>query len=43
MHIFKNTNYNFLRWRWYAIGLSTAVVVAGVLVIMTKGIPLGVE
>jgi len=43
MHIFKNTNYNFLRWRWYAIGLSTAVVVAGIFVIMTKGIPLGVE
>ena len=43
MHIFKNTNFNFLRWRWYAIGLSTAVVVAGVFVIMTQGIPLGVE
>jgi preprotein translocase subunit SecF len=43
MHIFKDTNYNFLRWRWYALGLSWAVVLAGVLVIMTKGIPLGVE
>jgi len=43
MHIFKDTNYNFLRWRWYALGLSWAVVLAGFFVVMTKGIPLGVE
>jgi preprotein translocase subunit SecF len=43
MHIFKDTNYNFLRWRWYALGLSWAVVLAGIFVMMTKGIPLGVE
>jgi len=43
MHIFKDTNYNFLRWRWYALGLSWAVVLAGLAVVMTKGIPLGVE
>jgi preprotein translocase subunit SecF len=43
MHIFKNTNYNFLRWRWPALGLSWAIVLAGFAVIMTKGIPLGVE
>jgi preprotein translocase subunit SecF len=43
MHIFKNTNYNFLRWRWPALGLSLAIVLAGVAVMMTKGIPLGVE
>jgi preprotein translocase subunit SecF len=43
MQIFKDTNYNFLRWRWYALGLSWAVVLAGLFVIVTKGIPLGVE
>jgi preprotein translocase subunit SecF len=43
MHIFKDTNFNFLRWRWHAIGLSGAVVLAGLFVILTKGIPLGVE
>ena len=43
MHIFKDTNYNFLRWRWWALGLSWAVVLAGLFVILTKGIPLGVE
>ena len=43
MHIFKDTNYNFLRWRWHALALSWAIVLAGVFVMMTKGIPLGVE
>ena len=43
MHIFKDTNYNFLRWRWYALGLSWAIVLAGAFVVMTKGIPRGVE
>ena len=43
MHIFKDTNYNFLRWRWYALGLSWAIVLAGLFVVMTRGIPLGVE
>jgi preprotein translocase subunit SecF len=43
MHIFKNTNIDFLRWRWQAIGLSWAVILVGVFVIATKGIPKGVE
>lgn len=43
MHIFKNTHYDFLRWRWAAIGLSLAVIVAGGAMIATKGIPLGIE
>jgi preprotein translocase subunit SecF len=43
MHIFKDTNYNFLRWRWHALALSWAIVLAGFFVIVTKGIPLGVE
>jgi preprotein translocase subunit SecF len=43
MHIFKNTNFNFLRWRWHAIALSSAIVIAGAVVIWTKGISKGVE
>jgi len=43
MHIFKNTNYNFLRWRWHAIALSWVIILAGAGVIATRGIPLGVE
>lgn len=43
MHIFKDTHYDFLRWRWYAIALSTLIVVAGIVTIATKGLNRGVE
>ncbi len=43
MHLFKDTNYDFLRWRWHAVALSWVVILAGVGVIMTKGIPRGIE
>jgi preprotein translocase subunit SecF len=43
MHIFHNTNFNFLRWRWPAIAISWVIILAGVAVILTKGIPQGVE
>jgi preprotein translocase subunit SecF len=43
MHIFKNTNFDFLRWRWHAIILSWVIILAGVFVLFTKGLPLGVE
>jgi len=43
MNIFTNANFNFLRWRWYAMGLSLLVIGAGLFVILTRGIPLGVE
>jgi preprotein translocase subunit SecF len=43
MHIFKNSNFDFLRWRWHAMALSALVIGAGFFTIMTRGIPLGVE
>jgi preprotein translocase subunit SecF len=43
MHIFHNTNYDFLRWRWHAVALSWVVIIAGIVVIMTKGMPKGIE
>ena len=43
MHIFKNTNFDFLKWRWHAIILSWVIILAGVAAIWTKGIPMGVE
>jgi preprotein translocase subunit SecF len=43
MHIFKDTNFDFLRWRWHAIAFSLIIIVAGIVTIATKGIPRGVE
>jgi preprotein translocase subunit SecF len=43
MQIFKTPHFDFLRWRWMAIGLSWLVIIAGIAVIKTKGLPLGVE
>jgi preprotein translocase subunit SecF len=43
MHIFKNTNFDFLRWRWHAIVLSWVIIITGLVTVWTKGIPKGVE
>src|SRR5262245_6975030 len=43
MHIFKNTNFDFLRWRWHAIALSWVVIIAGIATIWTSGLKKGVE
>jgi len=43
MHIFKNTNFDFLRWRWHAIALSWALIIAGAVMFLRIGIPLGIE
>lgn len=44
MRIFDNPNFNFIRWRWHAIGLSALVVVAGLVTIIVRGgLPLGVD
>jgi len=43
MHIFTDTNFDFLKWRWYAIALSWLIIIAGAVVLLTRGIPLGIE
>jgi preprotein translocase subunit SecF len=43
MHIFKDTNYDFLRWRWHAIALSALIILGGIAVIATRGLNRGVE
>lgn len=43
MSIFKDTNFDFLRWRWHAMAFSWLIILAGVAVMLTKGIPRGVE
>ena len=44
MRIFENTTYDFIRWRWHALALSTLVVLAGVAFMVSRGgIPLGID
>jgi len=43
MQLFSNANYNFIRWRWHAIALSVVVVIAGAALIVTRGLPLGID
>jgi preprotein translocase subunit SecF len=43
MHIFKDTNYDFLRWRWHAIALSWFIIILGIVTISVKGLKKGVE
>ena len=43
MDFIKNPNYNFIRWRWHALALSLLVVVAGVVTMVTRGLPLGID
>ena len=37
MPIFKNPNFDFLKWRWPALGLSLLVLVAGAVVVAVQG------
>jgi len=43
MQILNKANYNFLRWKWHALALSTAVILGGLGMIATKGLPLGID
>jgi preprotein translocase subunit SecF len=43
MQILSHANYNFLRWKWHAIALSAAVILGGLAMIATKGLPLGID
>ena len=44
MPIFKNPNFDFLKWRWPAVGLSLVVIVAGAIAIAIQGGPaLGID
>ncbi len=43
MKIFTNSNYDFVRWRWHAIALSLVVILAGVYLIATRGLQMGVD
>ncbi len=43
MEFLKNPNFDFIRWQWPAIALSALVMLAGVAMIATRGLPLGID
>ena len=44
MPIFKNPNFDFLKWRWPAVGLSCLIIAAGaVAVVLQGGLSLGID
>jgi preprotein translocase subunit SecF len=43
MRILGNTNIDFLKWRWHALALSGAVIIAGLATVTTQGIQLGID
>ncbi len=43
-HLFRTPDFNFHRWRWHALALSAAVILAGAGVILARGgVPLGID
>ncbi len=44
MQIFHNANYDFIRWRWHALVLSSVVIIGGLaLALARNGMPLGID
>ena len=44
MQMFTNSNIDFIRWRWHALALSSAIVIAGAAMMFAKGgLPLGID
>jgi preprotein translocase subunit SecF len=43
MRFFQIPHIDFLRWRWHAVALSWVVILAGLAVGFTKGVPRGIE
>jgi len=41
--MFSNPNYDFIKWRWHAIALSTLIVLAGIGLAVVRGVPLGID
>jgi SecD/SecF fusion protein len=41
--LFGNARANFTRWRWHALVLSLIIVGAGMVAVVTRGVPLGID
>jgi preprotein translocase subunit SecF len=43
MRILTNVNINWLRWRWHALAVSWLIILIGVGLMATRGLPLGID
>lgn len=43
MELFRDTNFDFLKWRFHAIALTLLVILAGAVMFFTRGANLGVD
>ncbi|HET9704826.1 MAG TPA: protein translocase subunit SecF [Vicinamibacterales bacterium] len=43
MRILTNVNVDWLRWRWHSLALSWLVILAGIALMTTRGLPLGID
>jgi preprotein translocase subunit SecF len=43
MRILTGVNIDWLRWRWHALALSWAIILTGVALMATRGLPLGID
>jgi preprotein translocase subunit SecF len=43
MEFLRAPNYDFIKWRWLALGFSALLIGAGLVAILTRGLPLGID
>jgi preprotein translocase subunit SecF len=43
MRIFDNPNYDFIKYRWHAVVVSSIIILAGLGMFLTRGINLGID
>ena len=43
MQIFVNPKYDFVRWRWHAVGVSLLIIGIGAFLLFTRGMNLGID
>lgn len=43
MQIFNNPNYNFVKYRWHAVAVSSLIILVGLVMFLTRGVNLGID
>jgi preprotein translocase subunit SecF len=43
MRILTNVNIDWLRWRWHTLALSWLIIIGGIVMMIVRGVPLGID